>query len=129
MQATQDIAEKVLSHIAFEIKERNKTIEQLKLYATAEIKVKKLDLVMNATQQYNAVYFVLLLNDSLAYLFNLRKLDWSKCRQFTWTVKKTQYSDSNAVESAPTWGIPLELAEREIDITDYVYEYNKMIAR
>lgn len=73
--------------LAFEIKERNKSESQLEAYPNSELKVDKLNLVFNSTKGYNGVYYIQLINEDFAYIYDLRNLNWDNVVTKEWFIK------------------------------------------
>lgn len=108
----------------FEVKERNKDIEK---YNNAELREKKLKNLLNNSN--NNLYYIVLLNQQTAYIYNLKKIDFSKVEKIDWNLKYCQLNEienaDNYITTETTYLIPTELAEKKVDITDIYNMYNK----
>lgn len=94
-----------------EIKERNKSQEQLDKYGyNCELRVDKYQRMRAATPKGTKLYYMVLFNNDTMYLFDMDSLDWSKVEKFNWRIKRTQMSDYSDYVTYPTYKIPLNLA-------------------
>ena len=110
-----------------EVKQRNKSEEQLLKYPTAELRIDKYNRMLSETPNGTALLYIVLLNKEWCYVFNLKKLDWSKVSTFDWWIKQTQVEDNSPYKCYPTYSIPLELACRKINCSEYFNLYEEMI--
>lgn len=97
----------------FEIKERNKDINK---YPTAELKQKKLNEMLAASKPNNPLYYVVLLNQSEAYIYNVRQIQWDTLQTVNWNIKKRQMEDGCTSQSELTYIIPISLASYRMDV-------------
>lgn len=108
----------------FEVKERNKNIEK---YNNAELREKKLNNLLKNSD--NNLYYIVLLNEQTAYIYNLRKIDFSKIEKINWNIKYCQLNEienaDNYITTEATYLIPTSEAEKKVDITDIYNMYNK----
>ena len=108
-----------------EIKERYKSQENIIKYPYAELRVDKLDRMKQETGKKTALLYMVLLNDTTMYLFNLSKLDWSKVGIYNWRIKACQSDQNSPYTYKPIYQIPYNMAFKKMDITEYVNAYNK----
>lgn len=109
--------------LAFEIKERNKSESQLEAYPNSELKVDKLNLVFNSTKGYNGVYYIQLINEDFAYIYDLRNLNWDNVVTKEWFIKTVQYNPNSNYKSTLTHFIPFTEGRKFIDLSYYYAEY------
>lgn len=103
----------------FEIKERNKDINK---YNFAELRVKKLQHIKENYK--DNIYYIVLLNQKTAYIYNLSKIDFNEIETFKWTIKDTQLDNNSTVSEHLTYKIPTSFAVRQINVTDIYNLYN-----
>lgn len=104
----------------FEVKERNKDIVK---YPTAELKQKKLNEMLAASKPSNPLYYVVLLNQSEAYIYNVRAIDWNSLQTVNWDIKKRQMEDGCKSQTELTYIIPISLASYRMDVR---HIYNRL---
>lgn len=102
-----------------EIKERNRTPEELKKYPLAELKQDKLRRMKLETPQSTGLYYMVLLNKEKCMLFNLKKLDWSEIPLKNWWIKRTQANPNSDYVCTPTYMIPYDKAIATINCSKY----------
>ena len=105
-----------------EIKQRNKTPEQLAKYPNVELRRDKLQRMMEQTPKGTELIYVVLLNESDCYIYNLKILDWSSMPRFDWNIRKIQVSSNSGYESYLTYQIPFSEAIAHLDCTKYFQE-------
>ena len=44
---------------------------------------------MNATKNHNGVFYIQLINEEIAYIYNLRKINWDNVETREWFIKTT----------------------------------------
>lgn len=110
-----------------EVKQRNKSEEQLLKYPTAELRVDKYNRMLQETPNGTALLYCILLNQEWCYVFNLKKLDWSKVSTFTWKIKRTQVDPNSPYDYYPTYSIPLDLAVRKVPCSEYFKLYEEQL--
>lgn len=108
---------------AFEIKERNKSQFQLDAYPNSELKVDKFNYIMNATKNHDGVFYIQLVNEEIAYIYNLRKINWDNVETREWFIKTTQYNPNSGYKSQLTHFIPYSEGKKHGDIANYYAEY------
>lgn len=108
---------------AVEIKARNKTSELMEKYPYSELKVAKYERVMNSTKEYDKVYYIQLVNEETAYLFNLRGIDFTQVKKENWNIKKVQFSSTSTVGEEQTYMIPYTMGKRFDNINKYYQDY------
>lgn len=110
-----------------EVKQRNKSEEQLLKYPTAELRIDKYQRMLSETNTDTALFYCVLLNSEWCYIFNLKKLDWNKVSKFDWYIRKTQVDDNSPYLCYPTYSIPLELASKVIPCSEYFKMYQEQL--
>lgn len=106
-----------------EIKERNKSEEQLKKYPHAELKVDKYKRMKETTKEGTKLLYMVLLNNQTCLVFDLDNLDWSKVELRNWYIKRTQMNPNSGYVKTPTFFIPYELAVVNMDCSSYFKEW------
>ena len=108
-----------------EVKQRFKTDEQLKKYGNkVELRVDKYERMLSESPNGTALLYMVLLNENTAYIFNMKKLDWSRVETFNWRIKQTQVDPHSPYKYFPTYIIPTDLAIGKIDCTKYFKIWN-----
>jgi hypothetical protein len=108
-----------------EIKERNKTRETVEKYPYAELKVSKYNNMLKDKGPNSDLLYIVLLNQKLAFIFNLSTLDWSKVQRTTWTIKEIQYEEGSETRDTEVYLIPYTMADRMIGCEQYYTEYEQ----
>lgn len=108
---------------AIEIKARNKSKELMTKYSYAELKVDKYERVMNCTKEYDKVYYIQLVNEETAYLYNLREIDFTQVKKENWAIKKVQFSSTSSIGEEETYMIPYSLGKKFDNINKYYQDY------
>ena len=106
-----------------EIKARNKTSELLEKYPCSELKVAKYERVINSTKEYDKVYYIQLVNEETAYLYNLRDIDFTQVKRENWNIKKVQFSSSSTIGEEETYMIPYTMGKRFDGIAQYYKDF------
>lgn len=114
-----EVTNKNNKRVAFscEIKERNKSPEQLQKWPNAELKVEKLNRMKK--DKRGILLYMVLLNEKECLLFNLSKINWATIPLRIWNIKKTQFNPNSPVVPTPTYFIPYDLAIKRIDCTEF----------
>ena len=102
-----------------EVKTRNKDVGK---YPYLELKHSKLE-NMKLDHHNNNLIYVVINNDSVAYFFNLSKLDWSKIETFMWRIKKVQYLEDSEYEEVPAYKLPTDEAILVVNVEEYFQKY------
>ena len=110
-----------------EIKERNKTKENVVKYPYAELKVSKYNNMLKDKGPNSDLLYIVLLNQKLALIFNLTSLDWTKVQRTTWNIKEIQYEEESDTRDTEVYLIPYTMAERMINCDTYYSEYDNYI--
>lgn len=108
---------------AIEIKARNKSKELMTKYPYAELKVDKYNRIMSKTGIYDKVYYIQLVNEQTAYLYDLKKIDFTKVKKENWAIKKVQFSSTSTVGEEQTYMIPYTMGKRFDNINKYYQDY------
>lgn len=108
---------------AVEIKARNKTSELMEKYPCSELKVAKYERVMNCAKEYDKVYYIQLINEETAYLYNLREIDFTQVKRERWAIKKVQFSSTSTIEEEETYMIPYTMGKRFDGISQYYKDF------
>lgn len=103
-----------------EVKERNKSTENLIKYPTAELKKSKYENMLTAHTNTKLIY-IQYINET-AIIFDMDKLNWNKVRLYNWRIKHTEYDDDSEYEVVPTYFIPYYQRLMIIDAHQY-FEY------
>lgn len=111
---------------AVEIKARNKSSELLEKYPYSELKVAKYERVMNCTKEYDKVYYIQLVNEQTAYLYNLREIDFTQVKKENWNIKKVQFSSTSTIGEEETYMIPYTMGKRFDGINQYYKDFYKL---
>lgn len=106
-----------------EIKERQKDDKTLAKYPFAEIKQDKVRRMKEATDKGTRLFYMVLLNESTAYIYDLDKVDWSKVTLYNWWVKHTQVDPNSDYICVPTYMLPYSSATITMDCSDFYTEY------
>lgn len=107
-----------------EVKQRTKNEEQLLKYPNCELKVDKFNRMLTETPIGTSLIYMVLLNESTCYFFNLRKMDWNQVTTFDWRIKKTQVDPNSPYLVYPTYSIPTSLAFAKMDCSKYFQQWN-----
>lgn len=108
-----------------EVKQRFKTEEQILKYGSnVELRVDKYKRMLSESPNGTSLLYMVLLNESKAYLFNMKKLDWSKVSTFNWKIKQTQVDPNSPYLYYPTFKIPTNLAFVTLDCSKYFQQWN-----
>lgn len=106
-----------------EIKERNKSDEQLKKYPNVELRVAKYRRMKNQSKG-KPLFYLVLLNEKIGYLFNITNIDKLKgVYTFNWRIKQTQLDPNSEYVDELTYSIPVDNAIRTEDISKYYTDY------
>lgn len=108
---------------AVEIKARNKSSELMEKYPYSEIKVAKYERVINCTKEYDKVYYIQLVNEETAYLYNLREIDFTQVKRENWAIKKVQFSSTSTIGEEETYMIPYTMGKRFDNISQYYKDF------
>lgn len=111
---------------AVEIKARNKSPELMEKYPYSELKVAKFERVMDCTKEYDKVYYIQLVNEQTAYLYNLREIDFTQVKKENWNIKKVQFSSTSTVGEEETYMIPYTMGKRFDNINQYYKDFYKL---
>lgn len=106
-----------------EIKERKKTPEQLIKYPHAELRVDKAERMKSVTDENTVCLYMVLLNEAICYVYNLKHIDWSIIETFNWRIKEVQVDPNSNYKLYPTYLLPTSLAVAEVDIREFVKEW------
>ena len=106
-----------------EIKERIKNEETLLRFPYAELKVSKFNNMKNTCTQGTKLFYTVLLNETIAYVYDFDYLDWETVETFEWEMKKTQFSNSNRMERVQVYNIPYSSATYTVSCSDYFKEW------
>lgn len=112
-----------------EIKQRNKSDEEIELYPVAELKKDKYERMEKATAAGTRLYYLTLLNSKTGYLFDMTNLDWDKVNLVNWEMKRVEYSDRDEKIVVPTYMIPYSLAKYELPLEQYYKDWYGICAR
>lgn len=110
-----------------EIKERNKSYENVQKYPYAELKVDKYNNMLKDKGPNSDLLYIVLLNQKLALIFNLSTLDWTQVQRTTWNIKEIQYEDGSEKKDTEVYLIPYTLAEKLVPCEEYYTEYENYI--
>lgn len=126
LTCTVDAGDKV-GKFNIEVKSRKKDAEKLKKYPNCELKVDKLDRILQATPEDTVGLYMVLLNDNTCIVYNLKVIDWSKVETFNWRLLETQVNPDSTYKNYLTYSIPISLAVAKLDITGYIQDYYKSL--
>ena len=108
-----------------EIKERYKSETSLKLDPYAELKDSKVRRMRRVTDyDTTKLYYLVLLNNKWALLYDLDEIDWEEIETFMWHIKKTQLDDNSEYEDVLCYKLPWHLAKKKIDCSKFYKELN-----
>lgn len=111
-------------NFVIEVKERFKNEEQLIKYPECELRVDKFQRMLSEAPNGTSLLYMVLLNEEVGYIYNMKKLDWSKVTTFNWRIKQTQVDPNSPYLYYPTYKIPTELAIAKLDISEYCKQWN-----
>ena len=106
-----------------EIKKNNKTDYEFSIYPHALLRRDKLERMLEQSQDI-PLYYMVLLNEKTCYLYNIRKIDWTKIELVNLHLKRTQLDDYSPYICYPTYRIPYNLAAKA-DISKYYADYKQ----
>lgn len=106
-----------------EVKERRKNQDILKRFPDCELRVDKYKRMLSETPEGTELLYVVLLNESKCYIFNLTRLDWSKVSIKDWEIKRIQVASNSDYKSYQIYQIPTDLAWATIDCSKYYNQY------
>lgn len=108
-----------------EVKQRYKSEEQIMKYGSnVELRVDKYNRMLTESPNGTSLLYMVLLNESTVYLFNMKKLDWSKVTTFNWKIRQTQVDPNSPYLYYPTYKIPTTLAFAKLDCSKYFQQWN-----
>ena len=107
-----------------EVKQRNKTEEQLIKWPYCELRVDKYQRMLQETPKGTTLLYMVLLNESTCYLFNLSKINMNELETFNWRIKVTEVDSNSPYRNYLTYKIPTELAFKTIDCSEYFNIWN-----
>lgn len=110
-----------LSTIPFciEIKQRIKSEETLKSFPDCELRRDKLARMMKEAPKGTDLLYMVLLNESECYIFNLKLIDWSSLKKFEWKIRDIQVNENSGYSYYTTYSLPTDLAICKIDCSGY----------
>lgn len=107
-----------------EVKQRNKTEEQLINYPCCELRCDKYQRMLEVTPKGTTLLYMVLLNETTCYLFNLSKINMNELETFNWRIKVTEVDSNSDYKNYLTYKIPIELASKTIDCSEYFNNWN-----
>lgn len=72
------------------------------------------------------LFYMVLLNNETCYIFNIKKIDWSKINTFDWWIKETQVDPNSPYHKYKTFSLPTSLAMKTVDCSKYFEMYNAL---
>lgn len=91
-----------------EIKTRNQDMDK---YQTIPLKEDKLQRLIDDTKEDEKLIYVVLVNNTEYYIFDLDQIDFSKVEKRNWRIKKQEYNiGKDEYITVPTYFIPIELS-------------------
>lgn len=110
-----------------EVKTRNKNEDQLAKYPNVELRRDKLQRMIKEAPKGTELIYIVLLNESDCYIFNLKKIDWSAMPRFDWRIKKIQVNNNSEYEIYLTYQIPFSEAIAHLECSRYFQELKNEI--
>lgn len=104
-----------------EIKSRSKNKEQQLLYPHAELRCDKYKRMRECSSGLH-LFYVVLVNEEDAYIFNLDTIDMTELPIVDWTIKRTEYSSNPRTITLPIYQIPYNKATK-LYCGDFFYDY------
>lgn len=123
LKGTISVTEKNVN-FCVEVKQRNKTEEQLKKYPCCELRVDKYQRMLQETPIGTTLLYMVLLNETTCYLFNLSKINMNELETFNWRIRETEVDSNSPYKYYLTYKIPTELAFKKIDCSEYFNIWN-----
>lgn len=111
-----------------EVKQRYKTEKQLAEYPKCELRVDKYQRMLEETPKGTTLLYMVLLNGTTCYLFNLSKINMNELNIVDWYVKETEVDSDSTYKNFPIYQIPTELAIKTIDCSEYFKKWNYQYA-
>lgn len=102
-----------------EVKTRNKDIVK---YPHVELKHSKLN-NMKKDHRNNTLIYVVMVNDEIAYFWNLSNLDWDEIETTILHIKKVEYLEDSDYEDVLVYQLPLNKAVQAVNVTNYLSRY------
>lgn len=112
-----------------EVKERNKSNEQMITYPSSELKKSKFHSMTTAHTNQHLIYIQYV--NEVAYIYDMDKIDMDDIPIGMWRIKKTQYADNSEYVEYPTYFIPYDMTVKKINASKYYKDYaaNKTITK
>lgn len=111
-------------NFSVEIKSRSKNKEQQLLYPHAELRCDKYKRMRECSEGLY-LFYVVLVNEEDAYIYNLDTIDMTEIPIVDWTIKRTEYSKDSRTLTLPIFQIPYNKATK-LYCGDYFYDYYKL---
>lgn len=92
-----------------EVKRRNKTPWSMKRYPFAPLRLDKLQNLQGkaAKEHYSALYYIVLLNASQAYIYDLLRVDWNHVELKPWSINVDNQRPDLGRKTYDTYFLPL----------------------
>lgn len=110
---------------AFEIKQRTKTKKMLEKYPTSELKMQKYEHIMQTARFYlcNEVFYIQLINEDFAMIYNLKEIDWNDVQTTYWNIKTETFWKDSPTKKCLTYFIPYTMGKRFENLKQYYKQY------
>lgn len=105
-----------------EVKERNKTREQIIQYPTSELKKPKYQ-SMKAAHINQKLIYIQFINSKWAMIYDVDKLNLDNRDTVDWYIKKTEYDDESEYIVVPTYFIPYKEKIMKFNSEQYFIDY------
>lgn len=106
-----------------EVKERNKSRYLIKRYPDVQLRVDKYKRMREYSGKGVKLYYMVLLNQSECYLFDLDKIDFSNIKTNTSYLRVTQEDKNSKMKTYVLYNIPYRLAKYKIRCGKYFQEW------
>lgn len=105
-----------------EVKERNKSKENIIKYPNSELKQSKYNSMKESHHNQHLIY-IQYINHKWAMIYDINKLDLEHRKTRNWKIKKTEYDDDSEYIVVPAYFIPYKEKKLKINVEKYYRDY------
>ena len=105
-----------------EVKERNKSKENIIKYPNSELKKSKYNSMKESHHNKHLIY-IQYINSKWAMIYDVDKLNLDERKTEDWLIKKTEYDDNSEYIVVPTYFIPYAEKKLKINVEKYYIDY------
>ena len=112
-----------------EIKERFKNPINYVKYPNAELKQWKLNYLIQNTPSDTKLLYMVMVNKTECYIYQLDKIDFTKLDTFVWYIRSCQMDNTSNYVPNITYKLPFSMATKKVDCAKYYKEWEDYLKK